>query len=53
MYDVDLFDTPKATIQLLQSQGKKVVYYFSAGSFEGWENFNFMTGTQYTGNDPP
>lgn len=58
MYDIDLFDTDEATIQLLQSQGKAVVCYFSAGSYEGWrpdwaESFDFITGNQYNGNEPP
>ncbi len=36
VYDIDLFDTPPATIQALQAAGKKVVCYFSAGSSENW-----------------
>ena len=36
MFNIDLFDTPKATITLLKSQGKKVVCYLSAGSWEDW-----------------
>lgn len=35
-YDVDLFDTPKETIAMLHSGGKKVVCYVSAGSWEDW-----------------
>jgi hypothetical protein len=34
--DVDLFDTPQATIDSLKASGKKVVCYFSAGSYENW-----------------
>ncbi|MBE9138244.1 endo alpha-1,4 polygalactosaminidase [Nodosilinea sp. LEGE 07088] len=34
IYDVDLFNTPLVTIQELQASGKKVVCYFSAGSYE-------------------
>lgn len=34
LYDVDLFDTPVATIQAIQSSGKRVICYFSAGSYE-------------------
>jgi hypothetical protein len=34
MYDIDLFTTPQTTINLLKTQGKHVVCYFSAGSFE-------------------
>jgi len=33
---LDLFDTPAKTINRLQRQGKKVICYFSAGSFEEW-----------------
>lgn len=36
VYDIDLFDTPQATIDTLKSQGKRVVCYFSAGSSENW-----------------
>ncbi len=38
IYDIDLFDTPKTLIQKLHSQGKKVICYFSAGSFEKWRD---------------
>ncbi len=34
MYDIDLFDVSPATVASLQSQGKKVVCYFSAGTWE-------------------
>jgi hypothetical protein len=36
MYDIDLFDTPKATIDQLKAQGRRVVCYFSAGTSENW-----------------
>ena len=36
MYDVDLFDTPKSTIDSLKARGIAVVCYFSAGSSENW-----------------
>jgi len=36
MYDIDLFDTTKETIKTLHESGKKVICYFSAGSFESW-----------------
>jgi hypothetical protein len=36
MYDVDLFDTPAATIQRLHDDGRVVICYFSAGSYEDW-----------------
>lgn len=41
VYDIDLFDTPVATIQALQAAGKKVVCYFSAGSYEDWRSDRF------------
>ncbi len=36
MYDIDLFDTPQATINQLKAQGRRVVCYFSGGSSENW-----------------
>ena len=36
LYDVDLFNTEQATIDDLHAQGKKVICYFSAGSYENW-----------------
>ncbi|KAE9366181.1 glycoside hydrolase family 114 protein, partial [Stipitochalara longipes BDJ] len=36
VFDVDLFDTPQDTINKLKAQGKKVMCYFSAGSYEDW-----------------
>jgi hypothetical protein len=36
VFDIDLFDTPQATINALKAQGKRVVCYFSAGSSENW-----------------
>ncbi len=36
LYDVDLIETPQNVIDDLQSKGKKVICYFSAGS---WEKF--------------
>jgi hypothetical protein len=38
MYDIDLFDTPQATIDLLHSNGRIVICYFSAGSYEDWRD---------------
>jgi hypothetical protein len=37
-YDVDLFDTSAATIAALRAAGRKVICYFSAGSFEDWRS---------------
>lgn len=36
IYDIDLFETPKETIDLLHQKNKKVICYFSAGSYESW-----------------
>jgi hypothetical protein len=36
MYDIDLFDTPTATISDLKAAGRAVICYFSAGSWEDW-----------------
>lgn len=36
VYDVDLFDTSAGEIAALQSDGKRVLCYFSAGSWEDW-----------------
>ena len=38
LYDVDLFDTDINTIRELQRSGKKVVCYFSAGSYENFRD---------------
>jgi len=36
LYDIDLFDTDPSVIQKLHEEGKKVICYFSAGSYEEW-----------------
>ncbi|KAH7409077.1 glycoside hydrolase superfamily [Cadophora sp. MPI-SDFR-AT-0126] len=36
VFDLDLFDTPQSTIDALHAANKKVICYFSAGSFEDW-----------------
>ncbi|EKE80639.1 endo alpha-1,4 polygalactosaminidase [Idiomarina xiamenensis] len=36
IYDIDLFDTPARQIAELQQQGRRVICYFSAGSYEQW-----------------
>ncbi len=38
LYDIDLFDTPKKTIEKLHKDGKIVICYFSAGSYEKWRD---------------
>lgn len=34
LFDVDMFETDASTIALLQAQGKIVICYFSAGTYE-------------------
>ena len=36
MYDIDLFETPEQTIADLAADGRVVICYFSAGSWENW-----------------
>lgn len=36
MYDIDLFDNDTSVISSLKSSGKKVICYFSGGSYENW-----------------
>lgn len=35
-YNVDLFDTPQATIDALHGAGRRVICYYSSGSHEDW-----------------
>jgi hypothetical protein len=36
--NIDLYDTDETVIDLLHKNGKKVICYFSAGSFENWRS---------------
>jgi len=36
VYDIDLFDTPQSVIDELHANGRHVICYFSAGSWENW-----------------
>ncbi len=36
VYDVDAFDTPASAVASLKASGRRVVCYFSAGSYEDW-----------------
>jgi hypothetical protein len=38
LYDIDLFDSDPSLIASLQSSGKTVICYFSAGSWENWRD---------------
>lgn len=51
MYDLDLFDTPANLINQLHSEGRKVVCYFSAGSWEAWREDADLFPDSVKGND--
>jgi hypothetical protein len=51
MYDLDLFDTPTDAISQLHNQGRKVVCYFSAGSWENWRPDANLFPSEILGND--
>jgi hypothetical protein len=51
MYDIDLFDVPQVTIDQLKTEGRKVVCYFSAGSYEDWRSDAANFPTAVLGND--
>ncbi len=36
VYVIDLFDSPQSLIDTLHAQGRKVICYFSAGTWENW-----------------
>ncbi|KAL4789728.1 glycoside hydrolase superfamily [Aspergillus venezuelensis] len=38
VYDIDLFDNDKDMIEGLQSDGRRVICYFSAGTYEDWRD---------------
>lgn len=38
IYDIDLYDNDESTFSALQKAGKKVICYFSAGSWEDWRD---------------
>lgn len=38
IYDIDLFDSSASLIRQIQASGKKVICYFSAGSYENWRS---------------
>ncbi|MCJ8169023.1 endo alpha-1,4 polygalactosaminidase [Atopomonas sediminilitoris] len=51
VYDIDLYDTPSSTIGNLKAQGRIVVCYFSAGSWEDWRDDAAQYPTQALGNN--
>ncbi|KAJ5692217.1 hypothetical protein N7462_001640 [Penicillium macrosclerotiorum] len=38
IYDIDMFDNDKDMISKLQGMGRKVICYFSAGTYESWRS---------------
>ncbi|KFA60742.1 hypothetical protein S40285_04715 [Stachybotrys chlorohalonatus IBT 40285] len=38
IYDLDMFDNEMQTFEVLQAAGKRVICYFSAGSWEEWRD---------------
>jgi hypothetical protein len=51
LYDIDLFDSPADLIVQLQASGKKVICYFSAGSYEAWREDAAAFPAESLGND--
>ena len=51
IYDIDLFDTNISTIEYLHNQNKKVICYFSAGSYENWREDKEKFPTNILGNN--
>jgi len=51
MYDIDLFDTNQTTIAELKHSGKKVICYFSAGTYEDWREDKDKFPSSILGND--
>ena len=50
MYDIDLWDTPVDTIAALKKARKKVICYFSAGSYENWRSDKHLFPDSVKGN---
>jgi len=51
IYDIDLFDASKETIKSLKNDGKKVICYFSAGSYEDWREDKDLFNEALLGKD--
>ena len=51
LYDIDLFDTDVTLIKKLHNEGKKVICYFSAGSYEDWRSDKGDFDNSLLGND--
>ena len=55
VYDVDLFETSDADLSTLHAAGRKIICYFSAGSFEDYrpDAADFPTNVKGNPLDPP
>ena len=51
LYDIDLFESNTTLIQSLQNDAKKVICYFSAGSYEDWRDDENDFPATVLGND--
>ncbi len=51
IYDLDLFDTSNSEIAALKSQGKKLICYLNAGSWENWRPDASQYPTEALGNN--
>lgn len=51
MYDIDLFDSSEVLIQSLHNDGRKVICYFSGGSYEEWRPDENNFSVDVKGND--
>ena len=51
MYDIDIFDNDASVVASLHAQGRKVIGYFSAGSWEDWRPDADQFPPEVLGND--
>lgn len=51
LYEIDLFDTPQQTIIDLHAASRKVICYFSGGSYEDWRSDATQFATSDIGNN--
>ncbi len=51
LYDIDLFNSSEVLIQSLKNNGKMVICYFSAGSYEEWREDAGLFPSSVVGND--
>jgi hypothetical protein len=51
MYDIDMFDNDAGTVSALHAQGRKVICYISAGSWEDWRPDADQFPASVLGND--